>query len=564
MTSENHFEKLLYRLIALAVLAAALFFVCRIVYAGIIALPYPKELLEPSNIALTNTFLQGRSPYTLSSLEWEVPPVNYDYPFLNSLIAAAIAKITCCSSVTAHFVISLISIIGSGIVGALMIKDQSRTPIAPAMAAIMFMFCHWRFGYISAAPDDLGLFITILTMYLAVNPKVKNKPLCCSLGITLAFYTKQYFVVIAAGIFVYLLFYSRKEAFKLAIWTCAINAAIAAVITEFWPLYWTKAFLFTYLGTVVGGGTELSTFFEQFKYLFIAFAALFIVIIVAAVMAVRRLRKNNEKLKNVKILENDALAFCAINSFVMLVPLFILGRNDGAFLSYFLQLWLPSISITALICLERMKPDDSLEPSDSQRSSASEESSETISSNVSGKTNKYNQTGLVYIAIYAMIAVTSIYFGFGKLPLHILTPEEISNWEKAYSYVDEYAKEGEVFYSRSLAYKAFAAGSSDCVYGHDGEVSDWTIKGLERAGVPVEHFPYIRKIVDQNIAFRQKQQQMAENGDFALISAEKDEQFNPFCDDAPLQMGYQTLESLDLQLGNMPYEVVFYTPNSTL
>ena len=532
MNLEDKTLKILYKLIALAVLLAAVFFVCRIVYAGIIALPYPKELLEPSNIALTNTFLQGKSPYTLSSLDWVVPPVNYDYPFLNSLIAASIAKITCCTSVTAHFVISLLCIIGSGILGALMIKDHTRTPIAPALAAIMFMFCHWRFGYISAAPDDLGLFISLLTMYVAVNREVNHKPFWCAIGITLAFYTKQYFVFIAAGLFVYMLLYSRKEAFKLAIWTCSINAAIAAVITEFWPLYWTKAFLFTYLGTVVGGGAQLSTFFEQFKYLFIAFAALFIVIIVAAVMGIRRLRQNNGKLKNVKIKENDALAFCAINSFVMLVPLFILGRNDGAFLSYFLQLWLPSISITALICLERMKPEEN---------------------------NKTGRPNVIYICIYALIAMTSIYFGFGKLPLHILTPEEISNWEKAYSYVDEYAQEGEVFYSRSLAYRAFANGSPYCVYGHDGEVSDWTITGLERAGVPVEHFPYIRKIVDQNIAFRQKQHQMAENGKFALISAEKYEQFNPFCDDAPLQMGYQTLESLDLQLGNMPYEIAFYT-----
>ena len=55
-----------YKILTWAVLAAALFFVCRIVYAGIIALPYPKEILEPSNIALTNTFLSGKSPYTLS------------------------------------------------------------------------------------------------------------------------------------------------------------------------------------------------------------------------------------------------------------------------------------------------------------------------------------------------------------------------------------------------------------------------------------------------------------------------------------------------------------------
>ena len=80
-------------------------------------------------------------------------------------------------------------------------KGTIPAPNSPGHGSIMFMFCHWRYGYISAAPDDLDLFITILTMYLAVNAKVKNKQLWCSLGITLAFYTKQYFLVIAAGIF---------------------------------------------------------------------------------------------------------------------------------------------------------------------------------------------------------------------------------------------------------------------------------------------------------------------------------------------------------------------------
>lgn len=92
-------EKTPYKILTMAVLAAAIFFVCRIVYAGILALHYPKELLEASNVALTETLLAGKNPYTLSSLEWDMPGVNYDYPFLNSLIAAAIAKITRCSAV---------------------------------------------------------------------------------------------------------------------------------------------------------------------------------------------------------------------------------------------------------------------------------------------------------------------------------------------------------------------------------------------------------------------------------------------------------------------------------
>ena len=64
----RHLNKL-YTLIAVAVLAAALFFVYRIVMAGIISLPYPKEILEPANVLLTNEFINGESPYAVLRLK---------------------------------------------------------------------------------------------------------------------------------------------------------------------------------------------------------------------------------------------------------------------------------------------------------------------------------------------------------------------------------------------------------------------------------------------------------------------------------------------------------------
>ena len=248
-------ENIIYKLMTLAVLAAAVFFVCKIVYVGVLALPYPKELLEPSNIMLTNQLLEGKNPYALSVLSDKVPGVNYDYAFLGSLIAAAISKITGCSAITAHFCISLFSILATGVLGFLTVRDQTRTTVAPCLASILFMFCHWRFGYISAAPDDLGLFFFVLTLYLAACPQIRNKPVICAIGITLCFYTKQYFVFVAVPVFIYMLLHSRREALKLFAWTVAINAVAAALITLSWPLYWTKAFLFTYLEQLSGEAT---------------------------------------------------------------------------------------------------------------------------------------------------------------------------------------------------------------------------------------------------------------------------------------------------------------------
>lgn len=540
-------EKAIYKLITLAVLAAAVFFVYRIVYAGIIAMPYPKELLEPSNVALTNEFLKGQSPYTRAALTRQVPGTNYDYPFLNSLITAGIAKVTGCSAVTAHFVISLVSIIASGLIGYCIVarqlsrdaeqgrndetteKESGRrggyTTVAPVLAGLLFMFCHFRFGYISASPDDLGLLFLLLTAYASVHPKIPNKPLICALGITLCFYTKQYFVFVAAGIFIYMLLYSWRDAISLFIWSLIINAAIFAIIMINWPLYWTKAFLFTYIGTAVGGGGAVTTLIDQFKYLIVLFAALFVIIIVAAAKALKKLYQSKGSIRNLRIRENDAFAMSVVQTIVMLVPLYIIGRNDGAFLSYFLQLWMPFVTVVALVSFERMRPE---------------------------------KHEFIYMTVYAVIIVFTVYFGFGKLPLHILTSDETANWQKAVQYIDTYSENGDIYYARELSYEGMKRQNGEYLCGHDGEADDETAQTLSKAGVPEEYLEDAYAIIDQNKRYRDTILEKAANGGYSLITVDTSDAYTPFTADICEQCGYRQIDAMDLQLGNMPYEVLFY------
>ncbi len=477
-----------------------------------------------------------------------MPGVNYDYPFLNSLIAAAIAKITRCSAVTAHFVISLICILGSGTIGWILTERISKTTVAPSLAAILFMFRHWRFGYISATPDDLGMFLLLLTSLAAATPEIRKKPAWCALGITLCFYTKQYFVFVAPGLFIYMLMYSRKEAIKLFFYTLLLNAVAAVVITIYWPLYWTKAFLFTYVGTFIGGGGEIATLIYQLKYLIVLFAALFVIIVVAAAMSLRKLYRNNKRLADIKVRENDPFAMSAVQSVLMLIPLYFLGRNDGVLLSYFLQLWIPFIVITALACFERMLPGYP-----NTKNPETPENSDIVTGTDTGIIIK-----CMYPAIYIAIAVFTIYFGYAKLPLHILTTEEIDQWKKAYEYTEEYSTQGDIFYSRTLAYEGFARGNGEWMCGHEGEPDEESEIHLAQIGLTEETYPYIHMIVEQNAEYRRNLIRKAENHDYSLITFETDDHFTAFNDEVCEKCGYRCIDRLSLQLGNMPYEVSFY------
>ena len=521
-------EKAIYRVMTLAIIVAILFFLGRIVYAGLIAMPYPKEFLEASNVALTNLFIEGKNPYSQSALCWEVPGVNYNYPFLNSLIAAIISKATGCGAVKAHFAISLLSIIATGILGFVITKDYSNTTVAPLLVSILFMLCHWRYGYISAAPDDLGLFLFILTSYISVNPRVKNKDVLCAVLITLCFYTKQYFVFVAFAVFVYTFLYSKRMAIRLFLWTLAINLLAAVIIMYGFPLYWTKAIGFTYAGTVAVSGFNISNVFAQMKYILAAFTALFLIIMLAFVMTVVRFRNSGKKVINIQIKENDAFSMFIIQILVMLLPLIYIGRNDGSYIIYFLQLWMPSVIFVAVICLERMI----------------------------AQKQEY-----IFVALYIMVAFCSIYFGFGKLPLHILTQEEIADWDKAIGYIDEYGANGEVFYERCLAFESFKRKNGECLCGHDGEViSEYSYGKVQFLKSANYLFPYAKEIADQNLKYHQKIEKKIRQHQYALITFDEPQCYYLLDDEICRNLGYKCIDRISLRLGNMPYEVAFFIP----
>lgn len=518
-------ENIIYKIITLAVLGVIVWFLINVAQKMIVSINYPGEILEPANVALSNLFLQGKSPYSLSALDWEVPGINYDYPFLTSLVVAGISKITGIGTAACHYYLSYLCIILTGLVGYLILRQYAKTTISPVLGGFLFMLCHWRFGFVSAAPDDFGEFLFILTLCVAIMPRIKNKPLLCAIGVTLCFYTKQYFVFAALGIFIYFLFYSRKTAFKFFIYTLMINFGVAVLISIFWPLYWTYSFLFLYIGCFTGKDFGFSFLLGQMKYLAAIFIGLFAILIIAFIKILKKLKASNSKLSKLRPKENDALSLFIIQIPVMFLPLIFFGRNDGAFLSYFLQLWMPSIIVVSLIALEGMKP-------------AKKE--------------------WIFGMVYAAVTLFTIYFGIGKLPMHKLSSDEIANWEKAYKIVDEYSSQGDIFYSRALSYKAFENGNGDCLCGHDGEINEESYESWKNSAFLQKIFPYAGEIIQKNLEYRYQIQTNAALHNYRLVTFERRGYSLLFSRVILEGWSLTYIDEFKLQLGNVPYTVVFF------
>lgn len=519
-------QNILYKLMTVGLLLGMIFFLGKVLVNLVLGLRYPNELLEPSNVYLTRMILEGKTPYSLASLEYDIPAVNYEYPFMNSLLSALVALLIGRNVVAAHYIVSFVAFIASGVLGYMIIKPLSKTSAAPIAGALLFMMCHWRFGYISAAPDDLGFFMFILTLYFAVSTKVKNKPLLCGIMTMLCFYTKQYFIFVAAGIFIYMLLYSRKEAVKFLLWTLLTNVIVGIVISLVWPLYWTYTIFFLYNGIFTGSGFGFGNLFEQMKYLMAIFAGLFVVLILGLFKLVKTRRAEGKKtLSGIHVEANSPMALFIIEIPVMFIPLIFFGRNDGAFLSYFLQLWMPSIIVVTLITLEKM---------DIQK-------------------NK-----LIFDLFYGGVIAFTVLFSYLKMPLHVITSDELNNWNKAYEIVDEYKEKGDVYYCQMLAYKGIADGGRYVLCGHDGEVSEETLEVWNNSPIAKKLFPYADRIIIKNVEYEKDIMRKAIDSGFELLTFIDGNSlmFASFYLDAGVT--YEKLTQLTLQAGNMPYDVQFY------
>lgn len=533
-----------YTLMTIAIFAFAVFFMCR---CCMHLLQFPgavNEYREAADVQLTQAFLNRDNPYRLQSIEQErdMPPVLYQYSFLNSLICAGLALLLGGRVILAHYILAILTMIGSGILTYRLIDRYSQQTVLPMLGAILALFCHWRFGYLSTTPISFGIFLTLLTFTITVSLKIKHKAILTAFLCVLLFYTKLYFATIAGAIFLFFLLYDRREAFKF-LGMCICQGAVSILLIQvFWPLYFTYSLYFIN-GTLVwrsisrfitiGGSAAgyaflipmfsrlpVSFVFEQFGYLIITFGALFIILLTSLIIALTRKNKIH-----IHIEKNDVLSLAVLQIIVQGLCMFVVGREDGAYLSYYLQLWMPYVILAALICLERF-----LKPS-----------------------KLYLHLGLL-----AVVTLISLYFGYRRLPLHMMTDEEIAAWQQAQAHITEYetAENGNVYYSPELAYLAMEQGKRTYNNGHTGVILPRAMELWDTDASAHVVFPHAGEIIRMNLDYQQEIHENIRNHTYSLVTIDDE---GLYVDETILtENGYHRMDVLSLAVGNAVYDVEFW------
>lgn len=552
-------KPLWHKLINIVILVFAAYFLCKICI-NVFSHPYAvNEYREGADVQLTQAFLNDDNPYRLDSLtdnrDSKMPPVLYQYSFLNSALGAFVALFTGKNAVIALYILAVLSMIGSSLLVYFMIRRSVKNTSLPLLGAVLTLFCHWRFGYISTTPNSLGIFMILLTAFLATKEKMKSnlRLLLTAFFSVLCFYTKLYYVTVSFGIFVFYFLYKKSEAWKYFGYCVTLGALSVVIIQLMWPLYFTYSIYFvngmgfwfmphalrlgmTTLDAVAGtltmkvniNFTAFSYVFEQFGYLIVAFAALFAILIFSIITGVIKRRR-------IKAVPGDTLALTCILSITQGLCLLLLGKSDGAYLSYFLQIWMPFIIISSLICADKYVI--------------------CMFDNI----KNINLKQILEVGFIAILTLVSIYFAYHKLPLHQMTVEEINNWDKACEYVDRFGND-EIYYSPELAYLAIMNDERAYDNGHVAVASDKGLKIWQEDDFAQNVFPYADDIALQNIAYREGIVDGIENHEYSLFTLDNqgflgDKDFNKQLE----KNGYKCIDTLPLAVGNAVYNVEFWT-----
>ena len=540
-------------LAALPVLLYTLYFLFGIIYASFKNASIPNEYREAANVLLTNAFREGNNPYALSSLSGEQPGMIYLYGPLYSILVCALSFLIPCGIVTIHYVATLIFMFLSAFLGSRIVWERSKS-VLPALLAFLFMFnCHWRYNYVNAVPDSMALCLMVLMLFILSRDSLKHKFLPLSILTLAIFFTKQYFLLIAGTVFIYLfLFDSAKEAFKYCITTGILFIAAGIAIQAACPLFWTYNF---YMAKGPGSGiahnvtkngikvSSESYNFQQVMSIGGLFLMLFITETGGCLMAfleplIKKIRLPERLRLFLRLPEPnpyERLFRLTKTDILMLIHLgvsglcltFYLGKNGGAWLSYYLELFIPALIIGSMLMLEK---------------------------GIKATAEPIFWKRTAYAAYLMVLILFTLSRTDTRLQKNPLSDEDYKAWEAAENLLKEYG--GNQYLYPIFAY--FGLKERAYIYntGQPFVVSEKFYRRYKKSFLDQKLFPYADKIFSSHLSYREKMRQFMLDGEYSLITRidGKDQVFER----EDLQKRYRMIRALDLRTGRQVWRVEFW------
>ncbi len=507
---------------------------------------YPNEYREAANILLTKEFLGGGNPYSLSALSGEHPPMVYLYGPLYSVVVALIGKVVPMDLVLLHYLVTFGMILVSAFLGAWITAERTTSVTAPAAVFLFLITCHWRYNYVNAVPDSMALMLMIMVFFVLTRKRFRKKAIVCAVLTLAALLTKQYFLLVAGTITAWLFLFEKKaESFKYLFYLALLGALTAFFIQWKCPLFWTYLIYFAkgpgsgVAGTVTRGTVKMSGEaynFQQIMSIGGMYLMLFIAETVGVIVSFFR-----KKLDRVDLLMLGHMAVAGI-------CLLYIGKNDGAWLSYYLELFVPALVIGAFIMVEKvMLPSDRMLPKP-----WGFDIGFIRKITFAIKAQKWFIAG--YTAFYLVLIGFTMFRTGTRLPVSPMEAEDYEQWSEAEALLD--ANPGDMYLYPPLAYYGIRNGIYLYNTGQPFVITEKFYNKYQKNEEAQKNYPYAGEIFKSHLDYRDEIKEKVRNGEYSVVTYITD--YDKVFDENDLKEKYRKEKTLTLQTGRWNWDVQFW------
>ena len=554
-------RRLVLNIIAFAVILYTLFFIIAICRSSFGSTHIPNEYREPANFDLTLAFIRGENPYSLEALTGEAPGTVFQYGPLFSLIVAGLHFILPFVDIfVLHYIFALICVLSAAVMATVIAYEKTETFLPSACVFLFTIACTWRYGYINAVPDTLGITLLVLIFFIETRKKIYGKEYIEATLAVILLYTKQYFIIIAVSLFIYKLMTDRKAWLKLTVSGILILTASIAIVNVTCPLYFTYTLLIVHgiSGQSVASTQPLFSDIRLMRNLLNTDALKSVQYNVQYVSAENALPPTGWAFEILQLRSLagifffvflgmiagiakafiqrmprfDGSRFFVIHSAVAFAALLFLGQNDGAWLSYYLQLLMPSVVIYAFISAEKDVLDAKM-----------------------ARVFRW-----VYSALLILMVMFTTYKVDSRLSYYDKSREQLAIWDKAYKYCEAYASTGEVLYRAPLGINALSSGRYLYDNGHEMAIHQPFLDEYDSSDFYQRLFPYGGALMESHEKYREEMRRKLKQHEYSLVMTTD-------TDDVPGELisaseaeaaGYVKLDTLTLDMGWASYDVDFW------
>jgi len=485
---------------------------------------YPNEYREGAGLHLATLLAEGVNPFGNQAPD----AFYYMYGFVPAMLAGPLYALTGSESLVILRLVSLIAILLTAAVVAASVWKFTNRSFPPLLAGLLMLHTGWVTHELVARPDQVGTLFYVAGAILLAYKSTISSAVVSALLITLAFYSKQYFIVCAGPLFIGALFINWRRGVIFAT-SLGVTLLVTVGLVQFaFPRYFCMVLL-SYGATP----TSLEHLFLQSREFRVSYWPLFLLCAIGLVAMWKSEgqsaqgkhastnRVHTESVTSRSVSDKFLCLYWGIQMAFAALVLVYLGQNPGAFVTYFNQfLLMPLIMLSA-----------------------------TASQSI---IHKWYRVYLLYAVIFVSLFQTGMRLHFTES----LTKDELSAWARASRLV---ADAGANVDLRSPLFVKEALRANLGVFSNGLQAHEWfleTYTSLKSSGSPILYlFPAAKEMAESSEVYVRKSTALLSSGAAALVVTDN---FIADQEAVLLAEGYSIVEELPLRSGSQGWLVRFW------